>query len=162
VAKLSTGILLYRRKGKQLEVFLVHPGGPFWKNKDAGAWSLPKGEYDQDEDALDAARREFREETGFEAPGGEWIPLGEIRQAGGKVVTAWAVEGQCVAEEIQSNMFAMEWPPKSGRRQEFPEADRAGWFSLLEAKTRIVAGQAEFVDRLAERLGGAAGDETER
>ncbi len=162
MAKLSAGVLLYQHKGKRLEVFLVHPGGPFWKNKDAEAWSLPKGEYQPGEDALDTARREFREETGFEAPDGEWIPLGDIRQAGGKVVTAWAVEGQCVAEEIRSNMFEMEWPPKSGRKQEFPEVDRAGWFSLVEAKTRIVAGQAAFLDRLVERLGEMPDGEAER
>ena len=162
MAKLSAGILLYQRKSRRFEVFLVHPGGPFWKNKDVGAWSLPKGEYQPGEDALDAARREFREETGFEAPGGEWIPLGDIRQAGGKVVTAWAAEGNCVAEEIRSNMFEMEWPPKSGRKQEFPEVDRAGWFSLVEAKTRIVAGQAAFLDRLVERLGEMPDGEAER
>lgn len=162
MAKLSAGLLLYRRRGEWLEVFLVHPGGPFWKNKDAGAWSLPKGEYEPDEDAMDAARREFREETGFEAPGGEWMPLGEIRQASGKVVTAWAAEGDCAAEEIWSNTFAMEWPPRSGRRQEFPEVDRAGWFSLAEARTKMVAGQVEFLDRLAERVGGASRDEADK
>jgi len=151
--KTSAGTLLYRFTREGLEVFLVHPGGPFWMNKDAGAWSLPKGEYVHGEDPFEVAKREFTEETGFAPPGGNWIPLGEIRQAGGKVVTAWAIQGDCRAEEIKSNPFSLEWPPKSGRMQEFPEVDRAAWFSLEEARAKILPAQAAFLDRLAEHLG---------
>ena len=142
---------MYKRRGPELQVFLVHPGGPFWKNKDAGAWSIPKGEYGDEEDALAAARREFQEETGF-AASGEFAPLGEITQPSGKVVIAWALEGDCRAEDIRSNTFSMEWPPKSGRQQEFPEVDRAAWFHLKEARKRILPGQAGFLDRLSEKL----------
>lgn len=155
MAKLSAGILLYRHRDRELEVFLVHPGGPFWKNKDAGAWSLPKGEYEPGEDSLAAAKREFREETGFAAPEGEYFALGEAKQAGGKLVTAWGVEGDCRAEEIRSNTFALEWPPRSGRMQQFPEVDRAEWFSLANAKIKILSGQGEFLSRLAEHLVGS-------
>jgi len=150
--KLSAGILLYRYRDGKLEVFLVHPGGPFWKNKDLGAWSLPKGEYDNGGDPLAAAKREFREETGFAAPEGEYISLGEIKQPSGKLVVAWALESNCRAHEIRSNTFTTEWPPKSGRMQEFPEVDRAGWFTLREGETRILPGQAEFLRRLAKHL----------
>jgi predicted NUDIX family NTP pyrophosphohydrolase len=155
MAKVSAGILLYRYRDRGLEVFLVHPGGPFWKNKDAGAWSLPKGEYEAGEDSLAAAKREFREETGFAAPEGEYLPLGEVKQAGGKLVTAWATEGDCRAEEIKSNTFELEWPPKSGRVQQIPEVDRAEWFALADARIKILSGQAEFLSRLAERLVGS-------
>jgi predicted NUDIX family NTP pyrophosphohydrolase len=151
--KLSAGILIYRYRGQSLEVFLVHPGGPLWKNKDLGSWSLPKGEYSQEENAFEAAKREFREETGFAPPEGEYTPLGEIRQPSGKVVTAWAVEGDCPAEEIQSNTFPMEWPPKSRRMQQFPEVDRAEWFPFAVAKAKIPPGQAGFLERLASHLG---------
>ncbi len=151
--KLSAGIVLFRRRGTGVEVFLVHPGGPFWKNKDNGAWSIPKGEYSAGEDALAAARREFEEETGFACPQGDPVALGELKQAGGKVVSAWAVEGDCAAERIRSNMFEMEWPPKSGKTQQFPEVDRAGWFALPEARQKLVAGQHGFLDRLAESTG---------
>jgi predicted NUDIX family NTP pyrophosphohydrolase len=154
VPKLSAGIVMYRKRGASLEVFLVHPGGPFWKNKDAGAWSIPKGEYEEGEEPLDAARREFQEETGIEVLG-NFQPLGQIKQSGGKLVTAWAVEGDCSPSEVRSNTFSIEWPPKSGRQQEFPEVDRAEWFTCDEAKTRIVKGQIEFLDRLTEQLAGA-------
>ncbi len=153
--KLSAGLLLYRRSG-QIEIFLVHPGGPFWRNKDAGAWSLPKGEYLPDEDPLAAAKREFQEETGFPPPDGCFIPLGELRQPGGKLVTAWAVEagnpGSFPAGEIQSNTFSMEWPPKSGQIQQFPEVDRAAWLSLSAAREKILPGQAAFLDQLVMHL----------
>jgi len=152
--KTSAGILLFRFSHDDLEVFLVHPGGPFWKNKDAGAWSLPKGEYVHGEDPLDAAKREFTEETGFPPPDGEWIPLGEITQPGGKVVTAWAVRGDCPAAEIKSNTFSLEWPPKSGKMQDFPEVDRAGWFSLQEAKAKILPAQGVFLEQLVEQQEG--------
>ena len=150
--KLSAGIVLYRGRGKTLEVFLVHPGGPFWKNKDAGAWSIPKGEYLEGEDAQVAARREFLEETGFELPQGEPVALGAVKQAGGKVVSAWAVEGDCRAEQIRSNLFSMEWPPKSGKTQEFPEVDRAGWFSVEAAREKLLVGQHPFLDRLGDLI----------
>ena len=151
--KLSAGILLYRRKGQTLEVFLVHPGGPFWKNKDRGSWSIPKGEYEESEDPLAAAQREFEEETGTRVPEGKLQPLGEVRQPGGKLVTAWAIEGDCAAEEIRSNLFELEWPPKSGKLQKFPEVDRAGWFDLAEARDKLLPGQHEFLNRLAEACG---------
>src|SRR5437868_6289949 len=124
----SAGILMFRRRGQHLEVFLVHPGGPFWQKKEIGAWSIPKGEYLDGEDELAAAKREFEEETGIK-PEGEFIPLGKVTQPGGKVVTAWALEGDC-STTIRSNTFSMEWPPKSGQTQEFPEVDRANWFRL--------------------------------
>ncbi len=143
----SAGILMYRRRGKSLEVLLVHPGGPFWRRKDAGAWSIPKGEFDPAEPAADAARREFAEELGRQ-PEGELIPLGEIRQSGGKRVVAFALEGDFDANRIKSNSFEMEWPPRSGRRQSFPEVDRAEWFALAQARERINQGQRPFLDRL--------------
>jgi predicted NUDIX family NTP pyrophosphohydrolase len=142
---------MYRRASPGIEVLLVHPGGPFWKHKDDGAWSFPKGEYSEGEDPLTVARRELAEETGCVASG-ECTPLGSITQAGGKVVHLWAVEGDCEASAIRSNTFSMEWPPKSGRQQEFPEVDRAGWFSPVEAMRKLLAGQAPFVDRLCEHL----------
>ena len=149
--KLSAGILMFRTRDAGLQVFLVHPGGPFWRNKDAGAWSIPKGEYTEGEDPLDAAKREFREETGFDAQG-EFLPLGQIKQASSKVIIAFAVEGDCSPGAIRSNTFSIEWPPKSGRQQEFPEADRVEWFSLEEARERIVKGQAGFLDRLVAKI----------
>lgn len=149
MAKLSAGIVLYRRCIGGLELLLVHPGGPFWKNKDDGAWSIPKGEYEPGEDPLSAARREFEEETGMPPPGGQFIPLGEVIQKSGKVVTAWALEGDCDAEAIRSNGFSLEWPPKSGKMQEFPEVDRAAWFSLDEARKKLNPSQCAFLDRLA-------------
>lgn len=143
---------MYRRRRGELEVFLVHPGGPFWQNKDDGAWSIPKGEYSRAESALDAACREFREETGFE-PGADFISLGEIRQPSGKVISVWAFEGDRDPVALQSNTFSLEWPPKSGRTREFPEIDRADWFSLDSARTKLLKGQLGFLDRLAAKLG---------
>jgi len=148
--KRSAGILLFRKRGRELQVLLAHPGGPFWKNKDAGVWSIPKGEYNESEDPLEAAKREFQEETGIEA-NGAFSPLGQVKQAGGKVVTAWAMEGDCSPEAIRSNTFTMEWPPNSGLTKEFPEVDRAQWFSLDDARARIVKGQKEFLNRLMSR-----------
>jgi len=148
--KLSAGILLFRRLDSGPEVFLVHPGGPFWKNKDDGAWSIPKGEYVAGEDPLAAARREFEEETGSACPDGDAVNLGEVKQPGGKFVTAFALEGDCAADKVRSNLFELEWPPKSGRMQRFPEVDRAGWFSLPEARKKLLAGQHAFLDRLAQ------------
>lgn len=142
---------MFRTSDAILQVFLVHPGGPFWRNKDAGAWSIPKGEYREGEDPCDAGKREFHEETGFDAHG-EFIPLGQIKQSSAKVITAFAVEGDCSPAAIRSNTFSIEWPPKSGRQQEFPEIDRAEWFTLDEARTRIVKGQAGFLDRLVAKI----------
>ena len=144
--KVSAGILLYRRRD-DLEVFLVHPGGPFWAKKDLGAWSLPKGELDEREDALAAAMREFTEETGLPIRG-EFRSLQPHRQPSGKTIVAWAVEGDCDPADVRSNRFSMEWPPRSGKQREFPEVDRAAWFSIAEARRRIVAGQAAFIDQL--------------
>ena len=151
MAKVSAGILVFRRSAGAVEVFLVHPGGPFWAKKDDGAWSIPKGELAPGEDPLAAAKREFREETG-QAIEGDFISLGDIRQASGKVVAAWAVEGEIDARAIASNSFEMEWPPRSGRRQSFPEVDRAAWFSLDEARRRINRGQTAFLERLRGEL----------
>jgi predicted NUDIX family NTP pyrophosphohydrolase len=145
--KTSAGLLLYRRTATGLEVLLVHPGGPFWKGKDLGAWSVPKGEVGPDEDPLAAAHRELREETGFEASG-PVVPLGHLRQPGGKTVHAWAMAGEADPSELRSNSFSMEWPRGSGRVQAFPEVDRAAWFGLPEARRRILPGQAAFLDAL--------------
>lgn len=152
MAKQSAGILLYRMVGAEPEVLLVHPGGPFWAKKDAGAWSIPKGEYEAGEDPLACAVREFEEELGTAPPTAGLIELGTARQAGGKLVTAWAVEGDFDPADIRSNSFSMEWPPRSGELREFPEVDRARWFSPTEARERIVPAQAAFIDRLVERL----------
>ncbi len=147
--KLSAGILLYRRRNGDLEVFLVHPGGPYWWKKDLGAWSIPKGEYVAGEDPLAAAKREFQEETGFAPAMGELSSLSEIKLSSGKVITAWAVEGDCDADAIRSNSFSIEWPPKSGKKQDFPEVDRAAWFTLPLAQAKIHPAQQEFLNRLA-------------
>ena len=147
----SAGVLLFRLTGPEPEVLLAHPGGPLWKKKDDGAWSIPKGEYDEGEDPLAAAKRELAEETGL-APAGDFIPLGEIRQLGGKVVTAWAVAGDCDPASLRSNTFSMPWPPGSKRLQEFPEIDRAEWFDLETARRKILKGQTELLDRLAAHL----------
>jgi predicted NUDIX family NTP pyrophosphohydrolase len=147
MAKLSAGLLLFRRTANGLEVFLVHPGGPFFAKKDLGCWSIPKGEYTEDEDPLAAALREFQEETGFTVAG-EFIPLKELRQPGGKIVKTWAVEGDLNASGLRSNMFSMEWPPKSGKIREFPEVDRGEWFSIEVARTKLLPGQAGFLDQL--------------
>jgi predicted NUDIX family NTP pyrophosphohydrolase len=150
--KLSAGILLFRTVAGGLQILLVHPGGPFWRNKDEGAWSIPKGEYDDGEDALAVARREFEEELGAKAPSGEYQQLGELKQRGGKVVTAFAAEGDLDASAITSNTFEIEWPPKSGRRATFPEIDKAAWLTLAEARSKILASQLPFIDRLENLL----------
>jgi len=141
---------MYRRSAGTLEVLLVHPGGPFWMKKDAGAWSIPKGEYEAGEEALAAAAREFQEETGLVARG-PYTRLTPIRQPGGKVVETWAFEGDCDAESLKSTTFSLEWPRGSGRRQEFPEVDRAGWFGLDEARRKILPAQAALLDELASK-----------
>jgi predicted NUDIX family NTP pyrophosphohydrolase len=151
--KRSAGILMYRRPGAGLELLLVHPGGPFWARKDLGAWSIPKGEYSESEDALAVAKREFEEETGARVQG-DFRSLGELVQPGRKIVTAWAIEGDFDPADLKSNLFEMEWPPKSGRRQSFPEVDRAQWFSPAEARGKILKGQSEFISRLLEAIGG--------
>ncbi len=148
----SAGILVYRWQPAGLEVFLVHPGGPFWAKKDIGAWSIPKGEFGGDEDALDAARREFTEETG-QAIGGDFLPLTPAKQPSRKIVHAFAVEGDVDADDVVSNEFEMEWPPRSGTMQRFPEIDRGAWFGIEEAKTKINAGQVPFLDELMQLLG---------
>lgn len=148
--KRSAGLLLYRRRNG-LEVFLVHPGGPFWAGKDRGAWSIPKGEYSQNEDPLAAAQREFHEETGFTARG-PFVELGTIRQAGGKVVTAWAIEGDCDPAALVSNTCRIMWPPRSGKSMEIPEVDRGAWFAMPEARARILPGQSPFLDALQRQL----------
>jgi predicted NUDIX family NTP pyrophosphohydrolase len=150
MAKQSAGLLLYRVRQAAPEVFLVHPGGPFWVKKDTGAWSIPKGEAEPDEDLLARARREFTEETGF-AVDGEFRPLAPVRQSGGKIVHAWAIEGDCDAAAIKSNTFDLEWPPRSGRVQAFPEVDRAQWFALAAAREKINRAQLGLIDEL-ERL----------
>jgi len=147
MTKQSAGLLMYRRRGKTLQVLLVHPGGPFWDKKDIGSWSMPKGEFSQDEDALKAARREFEEETGF-LPTGNFIRVGAIKQPSGKLIHAWAFEGDLDAKKIKSNTFSVEWPPQSGKQQEFPEVDRAEWFTIESAREKIVKGQVEFLDEL--------------
>lgn len=149
--KHSAGLLMYRYRDGVLEVFLVHPGGPFWARKDLGAWSLPKGEFTPEEDALAAARREFAEETGLPAAG-KFIPLTPRKQPSGKLIQAWAFEGDCDPSAVKSNTFALEWPPRSGRQEEFPEIDRAGWFTLEEAKEKIIKGQVGFLEELQETI----------
>jgi predicted NUDIX family NTP pyrophosphohydrolase len=147
----SAGLLLYRHGPGGLEVLLAHPGGPFWARKDDGAWMLPKGELGTGEDALDAARREFAEEIGI-APDGPFAPLGEVRQKGGKRVLAWAVPGDFAPELLRSNLFEMEWPPRSGQRHAFPEVDRVGWFGIDAARAKVLASQWPFIERLAAAL----------
>jgi predicted NUDIX family NTP pyrophosphohydrolase len=150
--KLSAGILLYRNTSGRLEVFLVHPGGPFWMNKDLGAWSIPKGEYQIGEDPLAAAKREFEEETGHPLPNGKLVSLSEIKQPSGKIVSAWAIEGDC-SVDVRSNLFTLEWPPKSGKTEQFPEVDRAAWFELADARAKLLPGQHGFLDHLALLIG---------
>ena len=145
--KRSAGLALFRRNAGAIEVLLVHPGGPFWRNKDDGAWTFPKGEIGDDEDPLAAARREFREETGFDVDG-DFIDLGTITQKAGKVVRAFAVEADVDAAAVRSNTFLKEWPPRSGTMQEFPEVDRAGWFTSDHARRKLLPAQTAFVDRL--------------
>jgi predicted NUDIX family NTP pyrophosphohydrolase len=148
--KRSAGILMYKRSGKELFLLLVHPGGPFWANKDIGAWSIPKGEYEEGEEPLTAAKREFCEELGAE-PSGEFFELGALVQPSRKEIIAFAVEGDFPVMALKSNTFELEWPPKSGRKKQFPEVDRAEWFNPAEARQKILAGQVEFIDRLMAR-----------
>ena len=147
----SAGIVLYRAGAAGLEVLLVHPGGPFWAKKDLGAWSIPKSEYDPGEDPQACALREFEEETGTRLSEPELVDLGAVVQKAGKEVTAWAARGDLDPADVRSNSFTMEWPPRSGRQQEFPEIDRAEWFTLDQARAKLVAAQAELIDRLAKR-----------
>jgi predicted NUDIX family NTP pyrophosphohydrolase len=151
VPRRSAGLIMYRHKPHGLEVFLVHPGGPFFVNKDVGAWTIPKGEYADDEPPLRAARREFQEETGFTASE-PFVDLGSIKQAGGKIVAAWAFEGDCDPEKLISNHCQIEWPPRSGRHIEIPEVDRGAWFSLEDARQRIKSTQIPLLDRLSKAL----------
>lgn len=147
MAKRSAGLIVYRRREDGVEVFLVHPGGPFWTKKDEGSWSIPKGEYEEGEESLDVARREFFEETGFEV-NGDFLEVGDVKQAGGKVVTAWAVKGDFDPALLRSNEFEMEWPPRSGRVQKFPEVDRGGWFSVDVARGKILKSQTPLLEML--------------
>ena len=147
----SAGILLYRSTGEAIEVLLGHMGGPFWARKDAGTWTIPKGEHDPDEDPLTAAQREFAEEIGVPVTATSFIDLGEVRQSGGKVVRAWAAKGDLDPSTAVSNTFEMEWPPRSGRMQTFPELDRVEWFDVETACSKIIAAQREFLDRLEQQ-----------
>jgi predicted NUDIX family NTP pyrophosphohydrolase len=155
----SAGLLMYRRRAHGLEVLLVHPGGPFWAHKDLGAWSVPKGEYTEPESPLAAAQREFTEETGYVASG-PFFPLAPIKQPGGKIVSVWACEGECDASAIRSNLFILEWPPKSGQHREFPEVDHAEWFDLTEARQKMLRSQLGFLDNLERQLGAPEVDRT--
>ena len=148
MARASAGLLAYRQQDGKVEVLLVHPGGPFWQKRDDGAWSIPKGELAENETGLDVARREFQEELGVPAPAGEVAALGTVRQAGGKVVEGWAVRGDLDVTRTTSNTFEVEWPPRSGRMQQFPEIDRAAWFNLEVARRKLVPAQCDFLDRL--------------
>jgi predicted NUDIX family NTP pyrophosphohydrolase len=152
MAKQSAGLLLYRFREGALEVFLVHPGGPFWAKKDLGVWSIPKGEMDEGEELLDAARREFEEETGFR-PEGSFRELTPVRQRSGKIVHAWVVEGNCDPTAIRSNTITIEWPPRSGRQLEIPEVDRGGWFAIDNAEEKILEGQRGLLDELRGLIG---------
>jgi predicted NUDIX family NTP pyrophosphohydrolase len=149
--KLSAGILLYRKRETGIEVLLVHPGGPFWAKKDDGAWSIPKGEYLEGEDPISVAKREFFEETGS-APVGPYLELAPAKQPGGKIIRAWAVEGELDADSVRSNSFSMEWPPKSGRVRDFPEIDRALWCGLTVARQKLLQGQRVFLEELEQRV----------
>ncbi len=153
MSKLSAGILLFKVSDNDvLEVLIVHPGGPFWAKKDEAAWSIPKGEYPEDEDAYEAAHREFREELGMDAPSRSSIDLGEIKQSSGKRIRVWAIEGDLDASKVESNTFAIEWPPKSGQSVEFPEVDRASWEPIAVARRKVHKGQVDFLSRLTEAL----------
>jgi len=149
----SAGIVAFRRAAATIELLLIHPGGPFWAKKDAGSWSIPKGLYQDGEDALVAAKREFAEETGF-VPVGPFIELGAFRQPSGKTISAWAIENDFDVSAFKSNTFSMEWPPRSGHMEEFPEADRSQWFGVAEARRKITKGQVPIVDALERRLNG--------
>jgi predicted NUDIX family NTP pyrophosphohydrolase len=156
MGQVSAGLMMYRKSGSSVEIFLVHPGGPFWAKKEQGAWSIPKGLVEPGEDKLEAAKREFLEETSV-VPSGPFIELGQIRQKSGKQVYAWAFEGKCDPPSIKSNTFALEWPPRSGRMSEFPEIDRGEFFAVAEALRKINPQQAEFVNRLYDRLESVGG-----
>jgi predicted NUDIX family NTP pyrophosphohydrolase len=151
--KQSAGLLLYRRVTGGIEVFLVHPGGPYWAKKDIAAWSIPKGEYEPDEDPLSAAKREFAEETGLEVPAAELLDLGKFTVSSSKEVTAWMAEADVDPKKVKGDLFEMEWPPKSGQTQEFPEVDKAAWFSLAAARTKMVKGQVPILEAFAVKLG---------
>jgi predicted NUDIX family NTP pyrophosphohydrolase len=151
MAKESAGILMYRRTGREPEFLLAHPGGPFWARKDDGAWTIPKGEPNPGEELLAAAQREFHEETGFTAAG-PFIELGAVKQPGGKIIHAWAAEGDADPQHLTSNKFVMEWPPKSGKSATFPEVDRAGWFTSGEARRKILKGQIPLIESLLRRM----------
>jgi len=150
-SKSSAGILLYRKRGVEVEVFLAHPGGPFWARKDEGAWSIPKGEYDPEEDPLTAARREFAEETGLTVQG-PFYAFGTLKQSGGKAVTVFAMEGDADPASIVSNTFELEWPPRSGKVRSFPEIDQVAWFELEDARRKLLPGQRPFLDRLLDHM----------
>jgi predicted NUDIX family NTP pyrophosphohydrolase len=154
MSKTSAGILLYRYRQRQLQVFLVHPGGPFWARKDLGAWSIPKGEFNEGDDPLMAALREWEEETGAVPPAGSeaFFPLDPVRQKGGKTVYAWAGEGDIDAEHIRSNTFEMEWPPRSGKKRSYPEVDKAAWFDIPTARQKILEGQLPLINTLVKKL----------
>jgi predicted NUDIX family NTP pyrophosphohydrolase len=154
MGKINAGLVMYRISGRQLEVLLVHPGGPFWSKKDAGAWVIPKGEINPGEDQLAAAKREFEEETGFN-PEGNFLLLGSVKHKSGKNVVAWAFEGDCDPGAINSNTFRLEWPPKSGNTREFPEVDRAGFFTVEQAREKILAAEFGLIERLKEMLDSA-------
>jgi predicted NUDIX family NTP pyrophosphohydrolase len=151
--RLSSGLLLFRRREGRLELLLVHPGGPFWRRRDAGGWSLPKGEHEPNEDSLSAARREFAEELGRPPPAGEAIDLGAVKQPSGKLIHAWALAADIDVSQIQSNSFELEWPRGSGELRQFPEVDRAAWFDLASAREKLIAGQHPLLDLLLERVG---------
>ncbi|WP_207496473.1 NUDIX domain-containing protein [Aridibaculum aurantiacum] len=151
--KTSAGLLVYQFHQNHLQVLLVHPGGPFWKNKDEGAWSIPKGEYSDSEDPLQVALREFEEETGNNIEATNFIELEAVKQKGSKLIKAWAVEANIEQPFISSNIFEMEWPPRSGKMQQFPEVDKAGWFSISEAAVKMNAVQFQLVQQLQEKLG---------
>jgi predicted NUDIX family NTP pyrophosphohydrolase len=149
--KKSAGILMYRLRKDVLEVLLVHPGGPYWAKKDIGSWSIPKGEYTDTKDPFNVAKREFEEETSFQVDG-DFTPLTPLEQPSGKIVSAWTVEGDCDASKIKSNTFLMEWPPRSGKKQEFPEVDRGEWFTTDMAKKNLLKGQVGFIEELCKLL----------
>jgi predicted NUDIX family NTP pyrophosphohydrolase len=151
MTKKSAGILMYRLRNEVLEVLLVHPGGPYWAKKDNGSWSIPKGEYTDTEDPFTVAKREYEEETSFQVDG-DFIHLTPLKQPSGKIVSAWTVEGDCDASKIKSNTFLMEWPPRSGNKQEFPEVDRGEWFTIDTAKKKLLKGQVGFIDELCKLL----------
>jgi predicted NUDIX family NTP pyrophosphohydrolase len=159
--KRSAGLLMFRRKTNEVEVFLVHPGGPFWARKDEGSWTIPKGEYFDGEEPLAAAQREFREETGFEARG-EFLDLGTVKQTGGKLVSAWALEGDCDPALLASNLCTVEWPPRSGKMIEIPEVDRGAWFSLAAGRTAILKSQQPFLDIFEQKMTGNYAKRTAR